>query len=201
MSLFCGETVMKYLVFTMILSGLLAGSAPLTAEETPVSVYRAALKDFMAALKGELQQAMKAGGPVKAIHVCHTQAEALTRQYSEKYGWQLKRTSLKTRNPENAPTPHEQEVLESWQTTFVPGKTDPNSLEELDTIEFNGETKLLYMKGIGVAEVCTLCHGETVASDVEAALVKLYPEDQARGYKAGDLRGAFAIMADEPEIE
>ena len=40
---------------------------------------------------------------------------------------------------------------------------------------------------------CLACHGETLAEPVAQAIDRLYPEDQARGYQPGDLRGAFTI--------
>ena len=49
------------------------------------------------------------------------------------------------------------------------------------------------MKAIPTGEVCLKCHGSNVAPDVKAAIGELYPEDQATGFKAGELRGAFSV--------
>ena len=43
-------------------------------------------------------------------------------------------------------------------------------------------------------EVCTTCHGASVAPDIAAQLDALYPEDRARGYAVGDIRGAFTVV-------
>jgi hypothetical protein len=40
---------------------------------------------------------------------------------------------------------------------------------------------------------CLKCHGENLDPKVAAKLDALYPHDQARGYKAGDVRGAFTV--------
>ena len=39
--------------------------------------------------------------------------------------------------------------------------------------------------------LCVTCHGSTLAPDLETKLDELYPNDQARGYVAGDFRGVF----------
>jgi hypothetical protein len=49
------------------------------------------------------------------------------------------------------------------------------------------------MKAIPTAQLCLACHGENIDSITRTRLEKLYPDDQARGYKAGDIRGAFSI--------
>ena len=59
---------------------------------------RVVVKQFMTQLKGELGRAIKAGGPVEAINVCNKVAPAIAKSESDKHGWQVGRTSLKTRN-------------------------------------------------------------------------------------------------------
>ena len=41
--------------------------------------------------------------------------------------------------------------------------------------------------------ICLACHGAKIPAAVEEALKADYPNDKARGYKAGDIRGAFTI--------
>jgi hypothetical protein len=40
---------------------------------------------------------------------------------------------------------------------------------------------------------CLKCHGTDIDPAVAAKLDALYPKDMARGYKAGDVRGAFTL--------
>ncbi len=49
------------------------------------------------------------------------------------------------------------------------------------------------MKEIITQPLCLVCHGETIAPAVREALVEHYPQDQAMGFKAGDLRDAFSV--------
>lgn len=55
------------------------------------------------------------------------------------------------------------------------------------------------MKAIPTAALCVKCHGESIEAEVEAKLKELYPNDQARGFKEGDLRGAFTLAAPVPD--
>jgi hypothetical protein len=49
------------------------------------------------------------------------------------------------------------------------------------------------MKAIPTAELCVACHGSDLAPEREAQLDRLYPNDQARGFGADDIRGAFTL--------
>ena len=49
------------------------------------------------------------------------------------------------------------------------------------------------MKAIPTGELCLVCHGTQIAPQVLEKLDALYPRDEARGFSAGDIRGAFTI--------
>ena len=49
------------------------------------------------------------------------------------------------------------------------------------------------MKAIRVSAPCLTCHGSEIEQDIQDELKKLYPEDKATGYQAGDLRGALSV--------
>ena len=55
------------------------------------------------------------------------------------------------------------------------------------------------MKAIPTASLCLACHGEQLDSITRARIEKLYPRDQALGYKQGDIRGAFTITQPLPD--
>jgi mono/diheme cytochrome c family protein len=44
-------------------------------------------------------------------------------------------------------------------------------------------------------EPCAACHGTNIAPGVQAKLAELYPNDQATGFKPGELRGAILISS------
>ncbi|MEY3219531.1 MAG: hypothetical protein RIT27_888 [Pseudomonadota bacterium] len=172
---------------------LLCCSSVSFAAEIDVAPFRNAIKSFGGDLKSELQTAMKAGGPLKAIEICNIKAMPITEEHAQKLDWKIGRTSLKIRNPKNAPDKWETDVLNAFEQRKTNGE-DPNNLEQVETItNADGSKEIRYMKAIPVAEGCLACHGEQLNPELAAKLKELYPDDQATGFKVGDLRGAFSI--------
>jgi hypothetical protein len=165
-----------------------------------VNEYKAEAKKitgaFFEELKGELGKGLKSGGPVAAIGICNTRAPALAREHSQNSGWNVARTSLKLRNPDNAPDAWETKVLQQFEAQRAKGE-GPDALVYTEIVEEGDETYFRFMKGIVMPPLekmpCLMCHGEDIDPSTAAALDELYPQDQARGYKAGQVRGAFTL--------
>lgn len=175
----------------MALAGVLLVPGVQAADEAAtVEQARAIAKAFGGTLKGELEKAMQAGGPVAAIDVCHSKAPAIARELSDKHGGDVHRTSLKPRA--TPPQDWEVKVLESFDARRSAG-ADPMSIEAHEVVSEGGKSYVRYMKAIGVQPVCLSCHGTEVAPEVKVKLDALYPQDKATGYSAGQLRGAFSI--------
>ena len=161
--------------------------------EAHAAKARGAIQAFAPKLKGALKSAMQEGGPVNAIGVCHTEAPEIAADVSAAQGVDIARTSLKVRNPDNTPDAWEKAVLEAFEARKAAGE-DPMKLEHYEVVEQDGEKVFRYMKAIPTGAVCLRCHGsEQVKPPVAERLSELYPEDQARGFNIGDLRGAFTI--------
>lgn len=159
---------------------------------------RQAVKALGESLKGQLMSAIKAGGPVSAIAVCRTAAPALGAKVSSEQGLTISRTALRVRNPKNAPDAWERKVLEDFITQAAAG-ADPATLERGEEVTEEGVTGFRYMKAIPMAaEPCLACHGSNLAPAVATEISKLYPEDQATGFKVGDVRGAFSVRVASP---
>ena len=150
------------------------------------------VQEFMKQLKGELGKAMKSGGPVAAITVCNHQAPVIAQELSDKYGWKIARTSLKVRNPENSADDWEADVLHKFENRKAMGE-EVKPMAYFAVVENSQKHNFRFMKAIPTAEVCLKCHGQNIAPEVKARLDELYPADKARGYKLGDIRGAFTI--------
>ena len=154
------------------------------------------VKEFMGQLKGELQTAMKSGGPVKAINVCKESAPFIAKSLSDKYGWKVARTSFKNRNPSNAPDNWEAMVLEKFNARHAAGESLKN-MTYFEIVEEKGQKNFRFMKAIGMPPLkkmpCLKCHGENIDIKISSKLDELYPNDKARGYKPGEIRGAFTI--------
>ncbi len=185
---------MKKVSLLFLTAGLVA--IPALASETPdrTMVSRNAVKELQTTLVGELQAAMKAGGPTNAIEVCNTKASAIATGLSQKNGLLIGRTSLKIRNPKNAPDAWETKVLKEFEARKARGE-DPATLEHSAVVTHHGKKEFRYMKALPVAQgmPCPVCHGEKIEPAVLAKLQQLYPQDKATGYKVGDLRGAVTI--------
>ncbi len=179
-----------------LLGLLVVLSAPVMAEDLAprVDASRAAIKSFAGNLGGALKAALKKGGPLEAIKVCNSRAMGITREHTEKNGWQIGRTSLKPRNAANAPDAWERSVLERFEARRAAGE-DPKKMEYYEVVEQDGRSLFRYMKAIPTAErPCLVCHGSRLEPEVAEALDRRYPQDRARGYRAGDIRGAFTII-------
>ena len=154
--------------------------------------YRQAAQTFGKTLKGELQAAMKQGGPMAAVSVCNERAPEIAAQLSEETGFTLRRTSLKPRATE--PHDWERDVLKQFEARHADGEP-PQSIEWHEVASVDGEKQLRYMKAIGTKGVCLTCHGTDIDPALKAKIDKLYPEDRAVGFEEGDIRGAFSITA------
>ena len=158
---------------------------------------REAIKSFAGALQGRLSSAMADGGPTVAIEACNIAAPEIAKEASAARGWSVGRTSLKLRNPANAPDAWELAVLQDFEVRKAAGE-DPGTLDHAETVVADGQRTFRYMKAIPTQPVCIACHGTSIAPEVTARLDVLYPDDRARGFSVGDIRGAFSITQPVP---
>ncbi len=182
---------MKYPLL-VLLSLLTISTAHATSEQQMIDESRLAIKAFAGQLKSELMAGMKAGGPLQAISVCNTVAEEIASDNSKKLGWEISRTSLKPRNTKNSPDAWEAAVLTSFEERKEAGEA-VSKIDHAEVISNNGQSQFRYMKAIPTKPLCLSCHGENIPADVLKRIDQLYPNDMARGFKAGDIRGAFSI--------
>ncbi len=120
---------------------------------------------------------------------------ALAAERSAAAGMTVGRTALKVRNGANAPTDTERRVLEQF-VKDIAGGADAMKLDHAAIVEDGGKKSFLYMKPIMTAgKPCLACHGSELEPAVAAKIKELYPQDQATGFNAGDLRGAFVVKS------
>jgi hypothetical protein len=183
-----------------------AESSQVSSSESPANEQKAVLKAqlesakkttkiFGSTLKGELQKAMKAGGPVNALTVCNTKAIPITEKVAKEQGAQLSRVSLKNRNPKNVPNEWQKAVLEDFDARAAKGE-DVKAMAFAKMVEDGGKKQFRFMKALPTGKLCLRCHGSKLAPEVSAKLAELYPEDKATGYKPGQVRGAIVITKD-----
>lgn len=174
---------------------LLCVSLPLCAQETPpqedakLTQYRNAVKILGGALLGEMKTALAEGGGLKAIEICHSKAAEIAAKISKEQGFDVGRTSLKIRSDKNAPDAWEKEQLQKFIERKQAGE-DPTKIET-GVVVVDGKSR--YMKAIPLQDTCLSCHGGNVPDELAGKIKELYPNDQATGFKVGDIRGAFTI--------
>lgn len=176
-----------------------ADAPPPVPSASDLQACRNACQALTSRLMQALQSSMKQGGPTAAISICRDKAPAMAEEVSREKSCIVRRTSLKTRNPKNAPDPWERRVLEAFQKQVADGK-DPAGLEFSEVVREGGAPVLRYMKAITAGGPCLACHGRSLAPEVSAALHAAYPEDRATGYEIGDLRGAFSVRQSLPSV-
>ncbi len=169
-------------------------SNPLLADdiEERIASSRAAAKALGSSLKSELEAAVKSGGVISAIPVCNTKAPTITADKSKELAMDVGRTSLKIRNPNNAPDEWESAMLKQFEERKAAGEA-PAKLDAYEIVEQDGKKVFRYIKAIPMDKVCVVCHGADIKDELSAKLDELYPEDKARGFQEDDLRGAFTI--------
>ncbi len=182
-----GDRDMRKTVF--FLSMLFLATSVYAADPSPqIQTARAAIKSLFDQLVGELETAMKSGGPVKAIGVCNTKAPKIAEKVNTGTSTKVSRISMKNRNPDNAPNDWQKAVLLKFESRKAAGE----DVENMDYAEVVGD-EFRYMKAIPTNIVCLKCHGSEVDAKVVAKLDEMYPEDKAIGFKQGDIRGAFYV--------
>ena len=132
-------------------------------------------------LTTRLTEAMSSGGPAEAIPVCSEEAPRIAAEVSREHNLAIGRTSFKLRNPNNAPP--------DWADPLI--ETRPDEPQQVDLPD--GTTGILLP--ITLQPQCLACHGpaDQINEAVAAQLADFYPEDQATGFEAGDLRGWFWV--------
>ena len=163
-----------------------------SADETKnvTETGQAAAKALMESLSGQLKGALQSGGPVQALRICQQAALPITASAGEKFeGVTIHRTTLKPRNPANAPDEVDRAVLEKMAEASPPQPT----------IEWQDGAARYYHPLI-IQEVCLNCHGDpkSFSGEMVEVLAAAYPEDQATGYTLGDFRGLIRVDIERP---
>ncbi len=139
-------------------------------------------------LSATLLTAIGTDGPVAAIQLCNVEASPIAARISAQAGASVGRTALRFRNPDNAPDADARAVLMTFERDLAAGATPPR-----EHFETRPDGSARFMSAIVTQALCLTCHGSEIAPEVAASIAEHYPADQATGFAAGDLRGAFLI--------
>ena len=183
----------RLLLATILVSGIGANAGVAFADQEPELLEQA--REIVANLDARLQQKLKTTlkkeGTAQAVEICHLAAPDIVYE-ANRNGWVVRRTSLKVRNLEDAPDKWESKILEELEAKNEADAPE-SEMEHWEIVTVDGQKRFRYMKAIVAKQVCTRCHGTHIDKQVAKQLDSLYPFDQARGFEAGDLRGAYSL--------
>lgn len=144
-------------------------------------------------LKAHLAEALAAGNTAEAFEFCAAGALDLTQETVQDLpeGLMIKRTTMRPRNPENAPDKYENDALAYFEAQIIKTGTPPENYIQY----VKDESEFRYYQPIVINELCLKCHGEPdkIGEGVRHFLSENYPQDSAIGYKIGDFRGVVRI--------
>lgn len=185
---------MKHTLQLSLLALLLAGCASTPDSAQLTADARKTAGGLIQTLGGELKAAMTAGGPTEAISVCKDRAPKIAAEATQRTGMQVKRVSLKNRNPKGVPDAWETEALASLEKRLAAGEK-PETLDTYAVVNTPNGKMYRYAKALVTQPGCLNCHGpaENLSPDVKAKLNEAYPDDKAIGYTAGMIRGVLSI--------
>ena len=164
---------------------LFLGATAVNGDESALlSKSREITAQYATEMQAALQSAMAAGGPVGAISACSEVAPEIAARLSVETGATVSRTSLRVRNPDNAP--------DEWQSRMLEQMNQDSSVRE--AFETSEDGRFRYLKAIPTGGLCLNCHGTVLSPDIQSAIDQAYPDDKATGYYLDDVRGAFSIV-------
>jgi hypothetical protein len=173
---------------------------PSTPQELEIQALgEKAIDRLTLSLMNEVRSTLAGCEPEDVVDMCHLKGlpagnpiRSMPRITSVKF------TSLKIRQPDNAPDPADQLALDYVDRTLKAGDAQPKVL--LQKVEVaDGSPSYRVYKPIGLTNDCLVCHGDPAhqSAKLRARLQASYPDDQATGYHALDWRGLVRVTVEE----
>ncbi|MGA0735438.1 MAG: Tll0287-like domain-containing protein [Steroidobacteraceae bacterium] len=183
-------SVVVLLCAALATSRAVASDATIADEAEPrlsIEWSRTKANGFLKDLRLRLQAGM-AESPMAAIAVCAGDAPKIAERWSSE-GVIVRRTALKVRQSENAPTAADRATLMAFAKRLAAGESAGQV--ETFSVEPSGQTR--YARALITEAPCLVCHGENIAPAIAKTIGERYPEDAATGFRLGDLRGIVVV--------
>lgn len=175
-------------------AGQPAPPAPALDEAAVIAASAPVAESFQAALKAQLQAAIKAGGPKDGVSVCQQAAPAIAAAQSEASGAAVGRIAEKHRNPAGGVP---EELREAYATLAAAPVVEGKPNRVIVQTGSGAKAKVHFLAAIPMQEQpCAVCHGTQIDPALKAHIDSLYPGDLATGFKPGELRGALLVSWD-----
>lgn len=172
----------------------------LTKEEDEYYTQRAIriVKASNETLLAHLVTKLELEGVANAIKYCNHKALPLIDSLSKEFDAEIRRTSLKLRNPKNKPLDYEEDVLNEY---FEQWKRQEKLMPQLK--KFKDGSIVFYVPIVLANPICLNCHGIKdlmIIKPNKKLIDSLYPSDEATGYMNKDFRGMWTVRF-KPESE
>lgn len=166
--------------------------APAAAPEDPhLAEGRRLTQRTFGLLSSNLLQAIRVGGTTNALEFCSVHALPLTSAASTNTTATVRRLTHRPRNPGNRAGADDLAAIEAFRRDLQPGKAPAPQ------VSTNRDGSVTFRAPIVLNNpLCLNCHGapgtEVQPATLEA-LRRLYPHDQATGFRLGELRGIWRV--------
>ena len=199
---------MKYLILMIAMLALGCSNPSNNREKTKAvdpSIEKIALEQgnrissqAQQALGSQLMKMINTQGAEAAVEFCNLAAYPILDTLDLGIDAEIKRASVKNRNPKNKANAIEERIIKSYQQQLAKSESLTPIVTGLSKEE------LLYAAPIQTKnKMCLNCHGEVdqqVSAGTLAKIQGFYPDDNATGHKVGDLRGIWSITFKKEEL-
>ncbi|MCC6822103.1 MAG: DUF3365 domain-containing protein [Verrucomicrobia subdivision 3 bacterium] len=156
-----------------------------------IQIGKSIAAETFSLLSSNLQAAIQQGGVSNALPFCSLAASPLTAGMAGKHGVTIRRMTHKSRNPADRADTTELAILNHFAAALTGTNPPPPLVTNLTS-----STATFFAPIILNNELCLKCHGEPgkdISAENVAIIQRLYPQDDATGFKLGQLRGAWRI--------
>ncbi len=167
-----------------------------------VEIGKKTVRIFMSRLVSALDTIMKNQGVAEALAQYEDKIAEITKSIKDEMNQEIgiKLLSPRYRDVKNSPDYYEEQAykdfLEAWHGK---GRCPPYVIQE---IRRDGKVFYRYYEPLFITNMCLKCHGSLESLDLEAAkrIKQDHPNDNAVGYRLGDLRGFIRITIPQTYI-
>jgi len=180
--------MIRYALGAMALFSTLVTAQPLSHDQA-VEKGKMVSGKLLQTLGGNLQEHIGRKGVLGGVSFCSQNGLVLTHKVAQETNTTLKRVSVHNRNPQNAASEEESAILVRWNHLQKAKKPLPDY-----EMVIQGDGGYRYYQPIVIKNpLCLQCHGTNIKPEVAKVIDALYPEDNAKRYALGDLRGMVVI--------
>lgn len=173
---------------------------PPQPDPADIQTARQAAAALEARFRSDILERIDRGEDPAGVFIAYREnAETMTAETAKLFSIDLKRTSQRLSNRDNAPDDWELKQLDNFQFADEAG-LDLATMDVAEIVTEGEDRYFRWMKPITVTETCLVCHGEQVPVPILRLFAQDYPENEATGYFEYELRGAYSVKKKLPPL-